>query len=180
MLEDKNLGKIWGWKWQKSLDWIGRGKEGKKKIEKVFEKWRTRAEKGLFVLFFEIRSVKYRSGTNQAKQKLSIKNVKNLDRSKIGFNQPKNRFDWSSTNQASIKPGRNKLKNLRHFRSVKKHINRNSGKFEFLKNIKSFMQKTLKLTYFMNEMHEYEFKSFSKTLDFNPNLPKQDDDIFCP
>ena len=42
------------------------------------------------------------------------------------------------------------------------------------------MQKTLKLTYFMNEMHEYEFKSFSKTLDFNPNLPKQDDDIFCP
>ena len=32
------------------------------------------------------------------------------------------------------------------------------------------MQKTLKPTYFMNEMHE--FKSFSKTLDFNPDLPK--------
>ena len=40
------------------------------------------------------------------------------------------------------------------------------------------MQKTLKPTYFMNEMHEYEFKhehefkSFSKTLTFNPELPK--------
>ena len=34
------------------------------------------------------------------------------------------------------------------------------------------MQKTLKPTYFMNEMHEYEFKSFLKTNEFNPNLPK--------
>ena len=24
----------------------------------------------------------------------------------------------------------------------------------------------------MNEMHEYEMKSFSKTLEFNPDLPK--------
>ena len=42
------------------------------------------------------------------------------------------------------------------------------------------MQKTLKPTYFMNEMHEYEFKSFSKILEFNPDLPKQDYDTFCP
>ena len=34
------------------------------------------------------------------------------------------------------------------------------------------MQKLLKAQYFMNEMHEYEIKSFSKTLEFNPNLPK--------
>ena len=34
------------------------------------------------------------------------------------------------------------------------------------------MQKTLKPTYFMNEMHEYEFISFSKTLDFNLDPPK--------
>ena len=34
------------------------------------------------------------------------------------------------------------------------------------------MQKPLKPTYFMNEMHEYEFKSFSKTHEFNPDLPK--------
>ena len=32
----------------------------------------------------------------------------------------------------------------------------------------------------MNEMHEHEFKSFSKTLEFNPNLSKQDYDTFCP
>ena len=34
------------------------------------------------------------------------------------------------------------------------------------------MQKTLKPTYFMNEIHEYEFKIFSKKLDFNQDLPK--------
>ena len=53
-------------------------------------------------------------------------------------------------------------------------IDQKSGKIEFLKNSKSFMQKTLKPTYFMNEMHEYEFKSFSKTLEFNPDLSKFD------
>ena len=37
------------------------------------------------------------------------------------------------------------------------------GKTEILKNNRSFMQKTLKPIDFMNEMHEYEFKSFSKT-----------------
>ena len=39
------------------------------------------------------------------------------------------------------------------------------------------MQKPLKPTYFMNEMHEYEFKSFSKTHEFNLDLPKA---IFSP
>ena len=34
------------------------------------------------------------------------------------------------------------------------------------------MQKLLKAHSFMNEMHKYEIKSFSKTLEFNPNLPK--------
>ena len=34
------------------------------------------------------------------------------------------------------------------------------------------MQKLLKAQYFINEMHEYEIKSFSKTLEFNPDLPK--------
>ena len=32
----------------------------------------------------------------------------------------------------------------------------------------------------MNEMHEYEFKSFPKTLEFNPELPKQDFHTFFP
>ena len=34
------------------------------------------------------------------------------------------------------------------------------------------MQKLLEAQYFMNKMHEYEMKSFSKTLEFNPDLPK--------
>ena len=34
------------------------------------------------------------------------------------------------------------------------------------------MQKLLKEQCFMNEMHEYEIKSFSKILEFNPDLPK--------
>ena len=42
------------------------------------------------------------------------------------------------------------------------------------------MQKTLKPTYFMKEMHEYDFKSFSKIIEFNLDLSKQDYDTFCP
>ena len=43
------------------------------------------------------------------------------------------------------------------------------------------MQKLLKTQYFMNEMHEYEIKSFSKkTLEFNPDLPKTSFSINCP
>ena len=34
------------------------------------------------------------------------------------------------------------------------------------------MQNLLKVHCFMNKMHEYEMKSFSKTLEFNPDLPK--------
>ena len=34
------------------------------------------------------------------------------------------------------------------------------------------MQKLFKAQYFMSEMHEYKIKSFSKTLEFNPNFPK--------
>ena len=36
----------------------------------------------------------------------------------------------------------------------------------------NLMQKLLKSQYFMNEMHEYEIKSFSKTLEFNSDFPK--------
>ena len=34
------------------------------------------------------------------------------------------------------------------------------------------MHKPLKTQYFINEMHGYEFKSFSKTLEFNPDISK--------
>ena len=47
------------------------------------------------------------------------------------------------------------------------------GKIKFLKKQSNLIQKLLKAQYFMNEMHEYEIKSFSKkTLKFNPDLPK--------
>ena len=46
------------------------------------------------------------------------------------------------------------------------------GKIKFLKKHSNLMQKLLKAQYFMNEMHEYEIKSFSKTLELNPDLPK--------
>ena len=42
------------------------------------------------------------------------------------------------------------------------------------------MQKPLKPLYFMNEMNEYEFKSFPKTLEFNPDLPKTRFSHFFP
>ena len=45
----------------------------------------------------------------------------------------------------------------------------NSSVFEKQSNL---MQKLIKAQYFMNEMHEYEIKSFSKTLKFNPDLSK--------
>ena len=42
------------------------------------------------------------------------------------------------------------------------------------------MQKLLKAQYFMNEMHEYEIKSFSKTLESNSDLPKTSCSTNCP
>ena len=61
-----------------------------------------------------------------------------------------------------------------------RNFNRLSNKFDRLKIWKNqifekqsiLMQKLLKTQYFMNKMHEYEMKSFSKTLGFNPDLPK--------
>ena len=50
-------------------------------------------------------------------------------------------------------------------------IDRKSGKIRFLKT-KHFNAKTPQSTLFYKKMYEYETKSFSKTLEFNPNLPK--------
>ena len=55
------------------------------------------------------------------------------------------------------------------------------GKIKYLKKQSNLMQKLLKVQYFMNEMHEYEIKSFSKKkLEFNPDLPKTSFSINCP
>ena len=45
--------------------------------------------------------------------------------------------------------------------------------FFFFEKQSNFMQKLLKAWYFMNKMHEYEMKYFSKTLVLNPDLPKK-------
>ena len=54
------------------------------------------------------------------------------------------------------------------------------GKINFFEKQNNLMQKLLKAQYFMNEMHEYEIKSFSKTLEFNPDLPKTIFSTNCP
>ena len=51
-------------------------------------------------------------------------------------------------------------------------IDQKSGKIKYLKKLSILMQKLLKSHCFIKKMHEYETKSFSKTLEFNPNLPK--------
>ena len=72
-----------------------------------------------------------------------------------------------------IKSGRFKKKKLLQFQSVKKHIQsiENLEKSYFWKT-EHFNAKTPQSTMSYKKMHEYEMKSFSKTLEFNPNLPK--------
>ena len=51
-------------------------------------------------------------------------------------------------------------------------IDKKSGKVNFFEKQSKLMQKRLKTSYFMNEMHEFEFKSFPKTHEFNLDLAK--------
>ena len=61
-----------------------------------------------------------------------------------------------------------------------RNFDRSSNRFDWSKIWKTqnfekqciLMQKLLKTQCFMNKMYEYEMKSFSKTLEFNPDLPK--------
>lgn len=56
-------------------------------------------------------------------------------------------------------------------------------KINFFEKQNNLMQKLLKAQYFMNEIHEYEIKSFSKKkkkLEFNPDLPKASFLTNCP
>ena len=50
-------------------------------------------------------------------------------------------------------------------------IDRKSGKVKFWKTVQVNAE-TPQSTLCYNNMHKYEMKSFSKTLEFNPNLPK--------
>ena len=126
------------------LDW------SRKIVREVFEKvwivWRTR-ERTLFKTF--------------------------TDRILIGRNLASIDQKLNSINWAPIELSRFKPKFLSQFRLVEQQIRsiENLENLNFWKQ-SNFMQKLLKAQYFMNEMHEYEIKSFSKTLEFNPNLPK--------
>ena len=71
---------------------------------------------------------------------------------------------WQSVTKHITKMKCLKLKKKKKKKKLKKK-NLNSTQI-------NFMQKLLKTQCFMNEMHEYEIKFFSKTLEFNPNLPK--------
>ena len=82
-------------------------------------------------------------------------------------------FDRSSIDWIPIEISKFKPKNLTHFRSVEKHIRlvENLENSNFWKT-EQFNAETPKAQCFMNEMHEYKIKSFSKTLIFNPDLSK--------
>ena len=81
-------------------------------------------------------------------------------------------FDWLSIDRIPIEPGRKSWLKIKGFSIGRKthSIDRNSRKLDLLKNSRSFMQKTLNPKNFMNEKHENEFKCFSKTWVFNPEL----------
>ena len=74
----------------------------------------------------------------------------------------------SNTNQVKQKLD---LKNLEIFDWSKITLNRSKfWKTEFFEKLQKIMQKILKPRNFKNEMHENEFKCFSKTRVFNPEL----------
>ena len=54
------------------------------------------------------------------------------------------------------------------------------GKIKFFEEQSNLMQKLLKVQYFMNEVHEYEIKSFKKNLNSTQNLPKTSFSTNCP
>ena len=63
------------------------------------------------------------------------------------------------------------IKNQGIFNRSKNTFDRSKfQKFEFFEKQQKIMQKPLNPNNFMNEMHENEFKSFSKTLILNPEL----------
>ena len=100
---------MWGRKGQKA--WVFGLIEAQedKGEKKDLKSWRTR---DVWALYFSFFSKLDRLSTDQVPiepgKRFSSKNFKIFDQSKIGFDQLKNKFDWSSTNQGSIELGRDK------------------------------------------------------------------------
>ena len=144
--------KIWkendkNWTWIR----IGhRERERNKSFLKSLKKWRTREKscfKKLFDWFLISRKLDSIDRKSHSIDPASIKKRSSQATLNQGFyrifDRSRDRFDRSKI--------------------WKKH---------FFEKQSMLMQKLLKAHYFMNEMHEYKMKSFSKTLEFNPDLPK--------
>ena len=86
-------------------------------------------------------------------------------------------FDWLSIDRIPIESGKKswlKIKGILINRKTHS-IDWNSGNLIFfLKNCRRLCRKQLNPSNFMNEMHENEFKSFSKTWVFNWELQNKD------
>ena len=85
----------------------------------------------------------------------------------------------SNTNRATIEyqssQADSNQKLLSQFRSIERLIRLIENlekKNQFFEKKSILIQKLLKVQCFMNKMHKYEIKIFSKTLEFNPDLPK--------
>ena len=85
----------------------------------------------------------------------------------------------SNTNRATIEyqssQADSNQKLLSQFRSIERLIRLIENlekKNQFFEKQSILIQKLLKVQCFMNKMHKYEIKNFSKTLEFNPDLPK--------
>ena len=92
---------------------------------------------------------------------------------KIGsINQKSHSINPASIEERSSKADSNQIFNRNFNRSSYKFDQSKIWKNQIFEKQSILMQKLLKEQCFMNKMHEYEMKRFSKTLEFNPDLPK--------
>ena len=133
-----------------ALDWISREKTVRGVFEKVWKVWRTHKK-----LLFKTLTDWFSIG----------RKLDSIDR-KLNL-----------INQASIEHQSSQADSNQSFYRIFDRLSNRFDRPKIWKNEtfekqSNFMQKLLKSQYFMNEMHEYEIKSFSKTLEFNLDLPK--------
>ena len=89
------------------------------------------------------------------------------------FYRSKNKFDWSKMlqliqHQSSTDQNRQRLTNIFNHNFDRSKF----WKKQFFEKQSEIMQKLLKALNFMNHMHEYKMKCFSKTYVLNPIFPK--------
>ena len=151
MLDNKNLEKQIGGKWQK-FAWVGSVEEREPKS---------------FLKSFEIVKNTWKA---YVLKKLS-------DRFSIGrkiglIDQKTYSIDPTSIEQRSSQADSNQIFNCNFDRSSNRFDQSKIWKNQIFEKQSILMQKLLKEKCFINKMYEYEMKSFSKTLEFNPDLPR--------